>query len=283
MVDPYPEDISSEGEEDGEDRAAGDMADEEEQDGGAEAEETEQGGGIEAEEVEQILVNLHGYWVKCHVKDAHVLALEKEGTVTPKAKSQWPTDHKALVPAPNKTEILMLMSHIERGLSMLTSHFFSNLLQFYRLQLHHIAPNSLVSVAGVALCEGYLGILPMVDLFQLFFSIRPNYENDGFPRTCGTICFLPRRSKDYSFITPLDSAMGWRGSWFYMVDKAAPSRSFGLHPFEILARRIAKLTQDGLKGIDTINCWISRWIQPLQYCDRLMHEYTGAKVGMRYS
>jgi hypothetical protein len=91
-----------------------------------------------------------------------------------------------------------------------------------------------------------------------------------------------------------------------MANKAAPSRSLGLHPFEniavepldswkpvnddsatpyikLLAWRIAKLTQDGLKGIDTINCWISRRIQPLQYRDRLMHEYTGAKDGMRCS
>jgi hypothetical protein len=182
----------------------------------------------------------------------------------------------------------MLKSHVERGLSMPPSHFFSNLLKFYGLQLHHIAPNSLVSVAGyAALCEGFLRIWPRVDLFQLFFTVQPNYENDGFLRTCGMICFLHRRSKEYPFITPLDSAVGWRGSWFYMADKAAPSQDFGLHSFEniaaqpldswkpvndesatpyikLLARRIAKLSKDGLKGIDTINCWISRLIQPLQ-------------------
>jgi hypothetical protein len=60
------------------------------------------------------------------------------------------------------------------------SHFFTNLLQFYDLQLHHISPNSLVSIAGyAALCEGYLGVLPRVDLFQLFFCVRPNVEDDG--------------------------------------------------------------------------------------------------------
>jgi hypothetical protein len=181
----------------------------------------------------------------------------------------------------------MLKSHVERGLSMPPSHFFNNLLKFYGLQLHHIAPNSLVSIAGyAALYEGFLGIRPRVDLFQLFFFMRPNYENDRFLWTCGTICFLPRRYKEYPFITPLDSAVGWRGSWFYMVDKVAPSQAFGLRPFEnitvqpldswkpvnddsatpyvkLLARRIAKLSKDGLKGIDTINCWISQRIQPL--------------------
>jgi hypothetical protein len=91
-----------------------------------------------------------------------------------------------------------------------------------------------------------------------------------------------------------------------MADKPAPSQTRGLPSFmnvaaesrdtwtaindetatpyvKLLARRIAKLTVDGLKGIDTINCWISRRIQPLQYRDRLMHEYTGANDGMRCS
>jgi hypothetical protein len=88
-----------------------------------------------------------------------------------------------------------------------------------------------------------------------------------------------------------------------MADKPAPSQARGLPPFKnvadesrdswtavndesatpyvkLLARRIAKLSVDGLKGIDTINCWISRWIQPLQHRDSLMHEYTGANDGM---
>jgi hypothetical protein len=124
-TDSYPEDIASEAEEDAEDQAIEEMVDEEEQDGSGEA---EQGGRIAAEEAEQIPANLHGYWVKSHVKNAHILALENEDTVAPRAESQWQTDHKALVPAPNKAEILMLKSHIERGLSMPPSHFFSNLL-----------------------------------------------------------------------------------------------------------------------------------------------------------
>jgi hypothetical protein len=90
-----------------------------------------------------------------------------------------------------------------------------------------------------------------------------------------------------------------------MADKPAPSQARGLLPFEniaaqpldswnpindetatpyvkLLARWIAKLSKDGLKGIDTINCWISRRIQPLQHRDSLMHEYTAAKDGMLY-
>jgi hypothetical protein len=97
---------------------------EKELDGGAEEE--EQDDRAEAEE-EQIPQNLHGYWVKCHVKDAHVQGLENEGTVASQAESHWRTDFKALVPAPNSTEIVMLKSHVERGLSMPPSSFFTNL------------------------------------------------------------------------------------------------------------------------------------------------------------
>jgi hypothetical protein len=91
-----------------------------------------------------------------------------------------------------------------------------------------------------------------------------------------------------------------------MADKPTPSQARGLPPFKnvaaesrdswtavndesatpyvkLLARRIARLSVDGLKGIDTINCWISWWIQPLQHRDSLMHEYTGANDGMHCS
>jgi hypothetical protein len=87
-ADSYPEEITSEAEEEVAGQAAEGAVDEEENDGGAKEEDIEQEGGIRAEE-EHIPVNLHGYWVKCHVKDAHVQALEDEGTVAPRAESQW--------------------------------------------------------------------------------------------------------------------------------------------------------------------------------------------------
>jgi hypothetical protein len=205
MADLDPEDIMSEAEEEMAGANADDPVDKE-VDGEAEEE------GAEDEE-EQIPQNLHEYWQKSHVKDSDVQAMEGEGTVAPRAESGWRTDFKAPVPIPNPSEIVTLKSHMERGLSMPPSLFFTNLLKFYGLQLHHISPNSLVSMAGFAdLCEGYLGIHPRVDLFQLFFSVWANYEDDGSLRTCGTVCFLPRRSKEYPFIMPLDSANGWRGS-----------------------------------------------------------------------
>jgi hypothetical protein len=86
MEDSYPEDVTSEAEEEVAGQAAEGIADEDENDGGAKEKDAEQDGGARAEE-EHIPVNLHGYWVKCHIKDTHVQALEDEGIVTPRAES----------------------------------------------------------------------------------------------------------------------------------------------------------------------------------------------------
>jgi hypothetical protein len=184
MADLDLEDIMSEAEEEMAGTNADDLADKE-----AEGEAKEEGAEDEEEQIPQ---NLHGYWQISHVKDSDIQSMEGEGTMAPQAESGWRTDFKAPVPIPNPSEIVMLKSHVERGLSMPPSLFFTNLLKFYGLQLHHISPNSLVSVSGyAALCEGYLRIRPRVDLFQLFFSVRANYEDDGSLQTCGMVCFLP--------------------------------------------------------------------------------------------
>jgi hypothetical protein len=83
MEDSYPEDITFKAEEETAGQTT-EEATEEEIDGGADEE--EQDDEVQAEE-EQIPKNLQGYWVKCHVKDTHVQALENEGTVAPQAES----------------------------------------------------------------------------------------------------------------------------------------------------------------------------------------------------
>jgi hypothetical protein len=81
------------------------------------------------------------------------------------------------MPVPTKKEIVMLKSHIDRGLSLPPSYFLKSMLHHYRLRLHHIAPNSLTIIAGfVALCEGFLGVYPRKDLFRLYFNIRHNRD-----------------------------------------------------------------------------------------------------------
>jgi hypothetical protein len=122
----------------------------------------------------------------------------------------------------------------------------------------------------------------------LYFNIRHNRDVNGDPRNCGSVSLVPRSGKSYPYITPHDYAKGWRGSFFYQADQAPPERKYGLRSFvdgpaeeqdswgvmddftmddecQLCSQRILKLVFSGLTGADTIHCWISRWIQPLQY------------------
>jgi hypothetical protein len=183
-----------------------------------------------------------GNWESCNVTKEVLSSLEQEGRIAPKEISKWRVDPSASVPAPSNEEVVMLKSHIDRGFSLPPSYFLKGVLRHYRLQLHHLAPNSSTAIAGfIALCEGYLGINPRGDLFCLCFNIRYNRDANGDPRNCGLVFFVPRSGKSYPYIIPYDSANGLRGSFFYLADQALlkGSMACGLLLMAPLRSRIA--------------------------------------------
>jgi hypothetical protein len=157
-----------------------------------------------------------GSWDPCNLDEGTLSSLEQERRIAAKEISRWRGDPGAAMPAPSDGEIVMLKSHIDRGFSRPPSYFLKGVLRHYRLQLHHIAPNSFTIIAGfITLCEGYLGINLRGDLFRLYFNIRHNRDANGDTRNCGSVSFVPQSRKSYPYITPHDSAKGWRGSFFY--------------------------------------------------------------------
>ncbi|XBI54290.1 hypothetical protein VPH35_036354 [Triticum aestivum] len=80
---------------------------------------------------------------------------------------------KEITPAPEEGEQVIFRSHFLRGLGLPASAFFRSFLDFYQLQPHHLTPNTVVLLpAFVTLCEGFLGILPTLELWGS--SSKPN-------------------------------------------------------------------------------------------------------------
>jgi hypothetical protein len=52
---------------------------------------------------------------------------------------------------------------------------------------------------------------------------------------------------------------------------------------QLCSRQISKLVFSVLIGADTIHCWVSRRIQPLQYRSTLMCQYSGIDDSQRYT
>jgi hypothetical protein len=62
------------------------------------------------------------------------------------------------------------MAFHERGLGVPSSHFMRALLHYYKVELHHLAPNSISQAAiFVTVCEGYLGMEPHWNMWLYLF------------------------------------------------------------------------------------------------------------------
>ena len=79
-----------------------------------------------------------------------------------------------VVPTPQAGEHVVFAGHFLRGFGLPVSLFFRLLLDTFDLQPHHLGPNAILYIASfVTLCEGYLGMLPFVELFRKLFY--PNH------------------------------------------------------------------------------------------------------------
>jgi hypothetical protein len=74
-----------------------------------------------------------GSWDPCNLDEGTLSSLEQEGRIAAKEISRWRVDPGAAMPAPSDGEIVMLKSHIGRGLSLPPSFFLKGVLRHYRL------------------------------------------------------------------------------------------------------------------------------------------------------
>jgi hypothetical protein len=80
-----------------------------------------------------------------------------------------PSDHRE--PAPPEGYVVSFIAFHERGLGMSSSRFMQALLHYYKVELHHLAPNSISQDAiFMAVCEGYLGMEPHWNLWLHLFK-----------------------------------------------------------------------------------------------------------------
>src|SRR3954462_4297793 len=204
-----------------------------------------------------------------------------------------------VTPSPQAGEKVYLKAQLVHGVSLPISHFFLSVLNHYKVQPHNLSPNSILVLSNfAALCEGYLGIRPRLDLFVYFFTVkREAGHSKEERRNCGTISFKIRPGRRFPDIVGHESYKNWQRTYFYgpdiplagrevtypdFADGAAAEvstwRSHASLPSYLDAsraiRRIEWFLETGLTGLDLAMCWFIRRIQPLQHRAKFMHEYT---------
>jgi hypothetical protein len=169
-------------------------------------------------------------------------------------------------------------------------------LKTYGLQPHNMTPNSaLILSSFVAVCEGYLGVPPSIELFQYYFTVKRESVRKtiggGALAICGSMRFKPRADREFPHIQGHESVKGWQEKFFYHKNignpslptfspgAATPLPSWSLKitvaPSDAIRQQTRRIEKLELNGVDTVLCWFTKRIQPLQHRSKLLCEYTG--------
>ena len=120
-------------------------------------------------------------------------------------------------PAPGEGERVVLRLHFIRGFGLPASGFLCSFLEFYHLQPHHITPNTVMLLSAfVTMCEGYLSILPTIELWGAFFYGKLGTSAKETAAECGAFVAVHRPSKKNAFpvIKLSQSVKLWQQSYF---------------------------------------------------------------------
>jgi hypothetical protein len=108
------------------------------------------------------------------VSESDLLHLVSVGVLPPKELCSWRICRGVTVSTEDTHESVIYIPFLICGLALPVSPFFRGLLGFYRLNLIHLNPNSILQVSVfVHLCEAFLGILPHFGLWKYVYHYRP--------------------------------------------------------------------------------------------------------------
>jgi len=153
---------------------------------------------------------------KCSQSDLE--SLVKQGFLAPRSIIQWRPALGRDHPYENTGEVVAFTSFLERGLGFPCSSFFSGLLRYYKIQLHHLTPIFFVHISiFVHLCEAFLGIEPHFELFRYLFHLKPQPDSFVLDVVGGAGLQL-RQWKDREYISYKlsNKVIEWKPKWFFI-------------------------------------------------------------------
>jgi hypothetical protein len=113
------------------------------------------------------------------------------------------------LPTEGTGNTIVFLAHIERRFGVPMGDFLHGLLHFYRIELVHLAPNSITIIATfIHLCEAYLGIAPRFHLWCHFFELKKT----GKGVVVGSVSFMLLRNMKpvYIDLALSDNTTGWK-------------------------------------------------------------------------
>jgi hypothetical protein len=148
-------------------------------------------------------------WETSTMTEEPIQSLVDRGLLRPKAQVEWrPTTGEAFL-MEGTDETVVFLAHIERGFGVPAGDFLRGLLHFYRIELVHLAPNSITIISTfIHLCEAFLSIMPHFHLWHHFFELKKT----GKGTVVGSVSFMLRRNmkSEYIDLTLPDNTSSWK-------------------------------------------------------------------------
>ncbi len=208
----------------------------------------------------------------------------KDGVLPEKEIIGWRAVDGEAFPTANTGEIVVFESFFYRGFSVPTSRFFRGLLHFYKIELVHLNPNSILHIAAfIHLCEAYLGIGPHFALFRYLFQVTTRQKSGPVVVGGASIQMRKQRSDKYITLPTRDSLKGWHCRWFYISNPSPalpayigrpPALEVSWNSFPsaeemkdvklLIARLEATKIVSRLSGVAVVRDFIERRIQPIK-------------------
>ncbi|KAF8731348.1 hypothetical protein HU200_016404 [Digitaria exilis] len=190
--------------------------------------------------------------------------------------------------------VILSLNHIMCGLRMDPSDFLVSVLAHYGIEWFHLTPNSITVLSIFAhLCEAYLGVPPMVEMFAHFHML--DYSNNGETATVGAVNFQLRDNvkRNYPEYYLKASQSVWTCRWFYAKLPLSCRLAFKGNALKELddwnwkevlllspeqekqVHQIRQLSIQGLTAVDIVRHYLKHQISPLRQRSHLAGNYIG--------
>lgn len=155
-------------------------------------------------------------WTDCTATQEDLENLVEAGLLRSQTAVQWKSCAGLQFPSENTDEVVLFTSFCERGVGIPISDFFRSVLDFYKIQLHHLNPNGICHLAVfVHACEAFLGIEPNLHLFRYLYRVKPQPGAGKVEVFGGAGIQFRQGMKEKWFEMPLKENCGqWKSDWF---------------------------------------------------------------------
>ena len=111
--------------------------------------------------------------------EAALNQLVVHGVLPDRVMGGWHPARVESFPTPRGDELVVFEDYFYRGFGVPIHAFPHGLIDYYRISLCNLSPNSILQVSiFIHFCEAYLGILPYFDLFRHFFCLKARGDLD---------------------------------------------------------------------------------------------------------